>query len=318
MYYLLHKQMESFMSFYQFPVASFLGTDICVQRPSSTVIKEDFLVLFADLEKIKYRIKEKDIDTIPSQIVNIIKVYNSDVKFINRENKNFEVSEFQSFEKFCKYRGNESTESLRKEYDDKKNRAGIRTAKERNELCQLKQLGGLCSTLANKITRTIERLKRCDSIAEQIPSCPLEKIAFDDQFLAPRLRTIEEPVEKSQAVVSAPAALTEDQPPETFSVIETVVSAPAPLPSIHSDVTVIYDVGYGNSLGICCDPSWAENPIVFTNHENGWAGQVPVDKDWKFVVLQNDRILKWENGTNRRCDAHTNALTINANEVKFS
>lgn len=213
------------MSFYQYPVAGFLGGEIHVSIPESTIIKEDFLVSFTELEKIKYKIKENDLRLIPDQINNIIRVYNCDIEFINHAYRTFEAREFQSFESFCKYRGNDPIESLQKEYEAEKNIAGIRTAQQRNKLCQLKQLGGLSSTLAEKITRTVERLKRCDAIAEQIPPCRLVELAFDDRFLAPSLRRIEEPVKKSQAAALEPVALTQDQNPEAFAAIETVVSA---------------------------------------------------------------------------------------------
>ncbi len=89
--------------------------------------------------------------------------------------------------------------------------------------------------------------------------------------------------------------------------------------SFLSEVKVIlnYDVGFGNDLGICCEPNWDKAPIAFTHNGTGWSGQAPAGKNWKFVILQNGQVSKYENGENRRCDGNASSFILSAHEVNF-
>ncbi len=97
--------------------------------------------------------------------------------------------------------------------------------------------------------------------------------------------------------------------------LETSINTPAIPPLLCTKVTVSYEVGLGNTLAIRGEPDWSIN-VHFTKNENGWTGQVPVDCDWKFVILQNDRVIKWEKGGNRRCNAELPCF-LYSNEILF-
>ena len=84
------------------------------------------------------------------------------------------------------------------------------------------------------------------------------------------------------------------------------------------DLTITCNVGEGNDLGICCEPSWGDEPIAFELSENRWIGQVPVGKEWKFVILQDGEVLRWEEGYNRTLDITHSSITLAADQVKFA
>lgn len=55
------------------------------------------------------------------------------------------------------------------------------------------------------------------------------------------------------------------------------------------------------TLGICAEPSWGANPIAFTKSSNQeWIGEVPTNKEFKFVIINQGNRIQWENGFNRR------------------
>ncbi len=108
------------------------------------------------------------------------------------------------------------------------------------------------------------------------------------------------------------------QPQETANIapVETSVNTPTLPASLHTQVKVNYDVGINNTLAIRGEPDWSIN-VHFTKNEDGWTGQVPVGNDWKFVILHNDQVIKWEKGSNRRCNKETPLLSLNSNEILF-
>ncbi len=97
----------------------------------------------------------------------------------------------------------------------------------------------------------------------------------------------------------------------------SVVSQPAQQDSIKT--LVLKDVGFGNTLAVCCDPLWDKKPLAFThNGTDGWSGHVPVGKDFKFVVLKNGNIIKWEGSSHRKFDGQTSSVTIESDQVHFT
>lgn len=83
------------------------------------------------------------------------------------------------------------------------------------------------------------------------------------------------------------------------------------------DITVLSQLKFGQNLGICCDPKWEQNPISFDLSENGWKGQIPLNTNWKFVILENGKVTRWEKGCNRLCGNQTQGFTVKAHEVHF-
>src|SRR5581483_10477599 len=54
-------------------------------------------------------------------------------------------------------------------------------------------------------------------------------------------------------------------------------------------------------LGICSEPTWAQSPVPFTKgNNNEWLGEVAPGKEFKFVILNRQNLVKWENGSNRQ------------------
>lgn len=64
------------------------------------------------------------------------------------------------------------------------------------------------------------------------------------------------------------------------------------------EVTIPYDVGFGNTLGIRAEPNWNES-VRFTHTPAGWKGQVPLGKAFKFVLILAQGEVRWEKGENR-------------------
>ena len=78
----------------------------------------------------------------------------------------------------------------------------------------------------------------------------------------------------------------EDQAPSHSTVNKIELSS-----SIEACVNI--DVGFGNSLGIRQDASWeTTTPLTWT--PNGWTGQVPMNKEFKFVKVAQDGNLQWK------------------------
>ncbi len=97
----------------------------------------------------------------------------------------------------------------------------------------------------------------------------------------------------------------------------SVVFQPAQQDSIETWV-LKEDIGPGNALAVCCDPDWDEKPLVFTRNGKGWVGQVPVGKDFKFALLKNGKIFKWEDSYNRKFDGQASSITIESDQVHFT
>lgn len=86
------------------------------------------------------------------------------------------------------------------------------------------------------------------------------------------------------------------------------------------NVTAICNVGYGYSLGICCDPYWQNKPSAFDYDQKSkiphtWKGQVPSGKEWQFVKIKNNQIVVWEKRDNK--GNRKNDSDIEVNNIKF-
>lgn len=129
------------------------------------------------------------------------------------------------------------------------------------------------------------------------------------------LNEIEAEFDTSVAILRIKAPLISCAPNAGSSAATTplATTTPAPTPSL-TNITVACNVGWGKTLGVCCTPNWAEAPIAFTaiNGEE-WYGQVPMDKEFKFVILENGKPVAWENGENRRSSANL----LHINQVHF-
>jgi hypothetical protein len=84
------------------------------------------------------------------------------------------------------------------------------------------------------------------------------------------------------------------------------------------NVTVECDIGWGNQLGVCCDPQWDKAPIVFSPANNcEWTGQVPANSNWKFVKIHQGKVVAWEDHTDRKCDGTSSSVRYDSKAVKF-
>src|ERR1700722_7305107 len=107
-----------------------------------------------------------------------------------------------------------------------------------------------------------------------------------------RLKSI---IEATQAEIKK--AQTERAAAEDTNSIQNT-SAPQTT-AVTASVSVQSNVEYGYDLGVCAEPDWDNKPIEFRYEGSGWKGEVPLDKKFKFVVLQNRKVLKWEDHENR-------------------
>lgn len=83
----------------------------------------------------------------------------------------------------------------------------------------------------------------------------------------------------------------------------------------------------GKSIGICSEPKWAAEPIVLQWAKTGKSMScLPlVGKEWKFVVLEGNKVVQWEKGSNRQIvekknqltAIHENRLQIDLSQLKF-
>ncbi len=82
-------------------------------------------------------------------------------------------------------------------------------------------------------------------------------------------------------------------------------------------ITALCQLKQGKKLGICFAPNWEKKPISFDFSENGWKGQIPLNTDWKFVILEKDIVTQWEKGRNRYCKPETKEFTVQTHEIRF-
>jgi hypothetical protein len=320
----------------------------------STIIKEDFLMSFVSLSKIESKLKsyndgDEKLSKIMPKLETIIKSFNSNVKLINTQIQTFDFPDFCSFEDYCADHHFQADEVAKSKYTNAKAWFDLNQCKEMNDQSQLDQLANICPSLSQKITSVLDQLDKFNSIVKTnyelekpVSSSFKPKLSIYDYDVYedlcatyPDIMSVEEkvmvPLEnrpstdlaKESPEIVENLSIRASAMRDTLRCFRATASSSAPIeineptPSLPStiDVTLVCDLNSDQTLGICCDPSWAGAPIAFTKNENGWSGQVPVGRDWKCVVLQNDQVVKWENANNRRCDAQTQPLLLN---VKFS
>lgn len=65
-------------------------------------------------------------------------------------------------------------------------------------------------------------------------------------------------------------------------------------------------------LAYCCAPTWEKRCYSFEKNDKGeWVGEVPSDKEWKFIILSFiNEIVKWENGSNRKYAKNIDKLIL--------
>lgn len=89
-------------------------------------------------------------------------------------------------------------------------------------------------------------------------------------------------------------------------------------PSSSIEACVNIDVGFGNSLGMRQDPTW-EATIPFTWTPNGWTGQIPMHKEFKFVKVASNGNLQWEKKEGNRIlnGKNEDKIILASREVRF-
>ena len=80
---------------------------------------------------------------------------------------------------------------------------------------------------------------------------------------------------------------------------EQVVEVSLPSKPLALLLTVPYSLEEGQALGICHEPKWQQDPVLFIATAQGWQGEVPYGKEFKYVIVKGVEIVKWENGENR-------------------
>jgi hypothetical protein len=260
--------------------------------PITARISEDFLFSSLELSKIKQELsKNKDFDnsSINEKLFNIVTIFNENVSYINKT----------------------VLEARTAQYDTAPEDREVNHAKQKLNIYQLRTLGCASDALAEQIFTVITKLKkRGGTLDKELPWFVLKEAQVGEcsLYFQPGLRLSETARTKIQEARSI-------RQREAFEKEEPRLKALAreQFAAQHIEVTLTCaELTSGNVLGICCDPNWAEAPIAFTKTEKGWNGHIPKDKDWKCVIIQEGRIVKWENLTgNHRCGAETQPFTLN-------
>jgi hypothetical protein len=70
--------------------------------------------------------------------------------------------------------------------------------------------------------------------------------------------------------------------------------------------------GESKSLAYCCAPTWGKRCYRFAKNDKGeWVGEVPSDKEWKFIILSfTNEIVKWESRSNRKYEKNIENLIL--------
>lgn len=292
-------------SFSRIPIGFAFNRELYDTIPRSTKIKEDVLLSFVALKEIK----SKSLEHAVYELENIVKVYNHNMDHINLTIKNRTSFEERTYDQFCREHG-----GLRKpspsEYTQEEAKRQHAVLKRMDEEGQISQLADVFPSLAEKISRAAERLKTMSPNAlPEFTLTPLDNKVVHNLF-PPKLRIIADPI---KTTVQAPIGATPTETPQVPPVIEKSAST---APKIA--VTALCTLSSEQTLAICCAPEWAAKPIAFTKTENGWTGEIPVDIEWKFVIMQDAQVTHWEQANNNRCcDAQTQAFTVPAHEIKF-
>jgi hypothetical protein len=52
-------------------------------------------------------------------------------------------------------------------------------------------------------------------------------------------------------------------------------------------------------IGFCTEPTWQDAPTVLTPNGTDWEGKVPLNKEFKFVLIKDGKVIAWEKSVNR-------------------
>lgn len=139
----------------------------------------------------------------------------------------------------------------------------------------------------------------------------------DLKFETPLKITTPSSAAPEQPVTSVATAVTPDASATQESANPATTGVEIITPSVSKiNITVLRDLAPGQTLGICCGPNW-DMPIAFAKEGNGWKGQTPINKEWKFVTLDTSGKVSWEKGKNRQCNEQTQAFTVQSHEIRF-
>jgi hypothetical protein len=293
--------------------------------PFSTISKEALLLCSYELDQVDSTIQQVENGNqleknglkknFSDKLQLICSVYKENVNEILSKINNFKPWEDQTFEEYNK---NSRNPKLNKEkFEHEKTLAEFHYMKQVEEIGQLRQVSVLYAHLKTKIKNVLDRtlklnnpnLKISDEYESLKDPLPIPRLPLFD---SPKLQYKKVYVDKEESsptcLISAPLA--------DRSLLET-----SPLSSQASavNISVFCDVGYGNTLGICFEPEWDKQPLLFTHNGEGWTGRVPVGKDCKFVIVQNGKIDQWEEiRWNRRFNADIPSLVLNADQIVFA
>lgn len=190
--------------------------------------------------------------------------------------------------------------------------------KQKEDSAKIVQTGHALLKLKDKIIFTINLMKSNEQIAPHLPN--IRPFTFPSGMtLPPELST---PPRLRQARTLPPTTTISHEKPATDQMVvpSGINTSPLIIPKQELssiDITVCHTFNPEQILGVCCDLNWDE-PIPFIQNENGWKGQVPVNQEWKFVVLNKEgKIVAWEKHKNRRCNPNTEPFTVKSNELRF-
>ena len=303
------------MSTTSIPAGPIAKSNFYNELPRSFQIARETLTLYTELGYIETKMKEEEASRYETwhpqyalrhtkSLANIINVFNDNVSFANKEIEKFIPFQKQSLEQYC----DEHPGHTLDHYNLHESTRKTAFKEMKREVVELYQLGDTFHILSKKITLVLEKLREKNSLDKTIPIFPLIPCVKPTHPPAfhnfKNLRHIEPP--------KAPIAIQKPMEKTSASAVQGVNT------SAKIDVTVLTNLGPEQTLGICCEPNWAEQPISFTPCENGWQGQVPMNQPWKFVTLENGKVANWEQlEGNRFCDSEVMAFTVQANEVRF-
>ncbi len=306
---------------------SFIHMPLTEHISMSRKIQEDLLLSFVEVDEIdaaltRLKTSERNLQADAGfffeRVSNIAAVFNENMQYITEQLNNFKPVDFPDYDAHKATKGyvrlplDESRD--RSEYEHQKTIWGFGEMKRHEEILQLQQLLLVCAHLKDRLATVTKHLSNpvvCGNCGAPDHSNQMPKFTPIQLRDVPSIRRlVDAPLRsfvRKHPSMKPPAAL-----------VEKTTSPSKPVPSTVINLTVKSNVGEGNVLGYCCDPHWAGQPIAFTSSENGWIGQVPVGKEGKFVVIQNGKVLKWEEGNNRTFNAENPSIALTDKQVRFA
>lgn len=178
----------------------------------------------------------------------------------------------------------------------------------------LRQLQGLVNQLADP-RNTLIRLEEHRQISDRIVAATQQlaglqaQVALRDGQIRERDLLLGQLRNEHQAILDSYRMLREEirnASSANHSRLETQVNRLGVLLGLdralpatqRCEASVNYDVGYGNALAVRAEPNWNDN-IPFSYTVSGWKGQLPIGREFKFVIVSRSGV-RWETGSNRR------------------